>query len=71
MARPKKLTEEEAYKRQLARNAEYNRTHKKEAYRNQKKSRARSFINKDATVEELKELRALIDERLKEMSLKH
>lgn len=68
MARPKKLTEEEAYKRQLARNAEYNRTHKKEAYRNQKKSRARSFINKDATAEELKELRALIDERLEEIS---
>lgn len=64
----KKLTEEEAYKRQLARNAEYNRTHKKEAYRNQKKSRAKSFINKDATVDELKELRALIDERLEEIS---
>ncbi len=68
MARSKKLTTEEAYKRQLARNAEYNRTHKKEAYRNQKKSRAKSFINKDATAEELKELRVLIDERLEEIS---
>lgn len=68
MARPKKLTTEEAYKRQLARNAEYNRTHKKKAYRNQKKSRAKSFINKDATAEELKELQTLIDERLEEIS---
>lgn len=64
----KKFTKEEAYQRQLARNTEYNRTHKKEAYRNQKKSRAKSFINKDATADELKELRALIDERLEEIS---
>lgn len=68
MPRTKKLTEEEAYKRQLERNKEYNRTHKKEAYRNQKKSRARGFIKKDATREELEELRVLIDERLKELS---
>lgn len=67
MPRSKKLTEEEAYKRQLARNAEYNQAHKKEAYRNQKKSRARGFIKKDATREELEELRGLIDERLKEL----
>ncbi|MBB1079045.1 hypothetical protein H5S09_03820 [Limosilactobacillus sp. STM2_1] len=67
MPRTKKLTEEEAYRRQLARNVEYNRTHKKEAYRNQKKSRARGFIKKDATREELEELRGLIDERLKKL----
>lgn len=67
MARTKKYTEE-AYKRQLQRNAEYNRTHKKAAYRNQKKSRVRGFIKKDATRDELEELRGLIDERLKELS---
>lgn len=68
MGRTKKYTPEEAHKRQLARNAEYNRTHKSAAYRNQKKSRARGFIKKDATREELEELRGLIDERLEELS---
>lgn len=67
MARAKKYTPEEAYKRQLARNVEYNRAHKATAYRNQKKSRARGFIKNDATREELKELRGLIDERLEEL----
>lgn len=67
MPRPKKYTKEEAYKRQLARNVKYNRTHKREAYRNQKKSRARSFIKRDATREELVELRDFIDEKLKEL----
>lgn len=68
MAKARKLTKEEAYQRQLKRNAEYNRTHKQAAYRYQKKSRAKSFIKKDATREELEELRELIDERLKELS---
>lgn len=63
----KKYTPEEAYQRQLKRNADYNKAHPKAAYRNQKKSRARSFIKKDATREELEEFRGLIDERLKEI----
>lgn len=68
MPRAKKYSEEEARKRQISRVNEYNRTHKQAAYRNQKKSRAKSFIKKDATREELEELRGLIDERLKELS---
>ncbi len=64
----KKYTPEEARQRQIDRVNAYNRTHKATAYRNQKKSRARSFIKKDATREELEELRGLIDERLKELS---
>lgn len=64
----KKYTPEEAKRRQINRVNEYNRTHKATAYRNQKKSRARSFIKKDATREELEELRGLIDERLEELS---
>lgn len=67
MPKVKKYSKEEAYQRQIDRVNEYNRTHKKEAYRNQKKSRARNFIKKDATREELEELRGLIDERLKEL----
>lgn len=63
----KKYTPEEAHRRQIDRVNEYNRTHKATAYRNQKKSRARGFIKKDATQDELLELRGLIDERLKEM----
>lgn len=68
MPKVKKYSKEEAHQRQINRVNEYNRTHKKEAYRNQKKSRARNFIKKDATREELEELRGLIDERLKEIS---
>lgn len=64
----KKYTKEEAYQRQLKRNAEYNKAHPKSTYRSQKKSRAKSFIKKDATREELEELRVLIDERLKGIS---
>ncbi|WP_373842838.1 hypothetical protein [Limosilactobacillus sp.] len=67
MPRPKKYTEEEAHKRQLKRVATYNRAHKSEAYRYQKKSRARGFIKNDATREELLELRDLIDKKLKEL----
>lgn len=63
----KKYTPEEAHRRQIDRVNEYNRTHKATAYRNQKKSRARGFIKKDATREELLELRGLIDERLEEL----
>lgn len=63
----KKYTPEESYQRQLKRNADYNKAHPKAAYRTQKKSRARGFIKKDATREELLELRGLIDERLEEL----
>lgn len=63
----KKYTPEEARRRQIDRVNAYNRTHKTTAYRNQKKSRARGFIKKDATRDELLELRGLIDERLEEI----
>ena len=45
----------------------YQKKHKATTYRNQKKSRAKSFILKDATREELVYLKKLIDERLDSM----
>lgn len=59
----RKYTPQEAYQRQLQRTVEYNRIHKQAAYRNQKKSRAKSFILKDATVSELDEIESYIKVR--------
>lgn len=66
LGRPKVLTDKERKENQRRAVKDWEQRHKKEVYRIQKKSRAKSFIIKDATREELEELRALIDERLKE-----
>lgn len=66
LGRPKVLTDKERKENQRRAVKDWEQRHKKEVYRIQKKSRAKSFIIKDATREELLELRALIDERLKE-----
>lgn len=65
--RKRKFTPEEARQRQIDRVVEYNKQHKKQAYRNQRKSRSRSFIKKDATLGELNELESLINERKQEL----
>lgn len=65
LGRPKVLTDKERKENQRRAVKDWEQRHKKEVYRIQKKSRAKSFIIKDATREELEELRALIDERLK------
>lgn len=66
LGRPKVLTDKERNENQRRAVKDWEQRHKKEVYRIQKKSRAKSFIIKDATREELLELRDLIDERLKE-----
>lgn len=45
----------------------YAQANKEQRYRNQRKSAAKRFIREDATAEELQELAAMIDEKLKEM----
>lgn len=45
----------------------YAQANKEKRYRNQRKSNAKRFINEDATLEELDELRQLIDNRRQSM----
>ncbi len=45
----------------------YQSQHKANAYRNQKKSRAKSFILNDAKIEELNYFSELINKRIKEL----
>ena len=66
LGRPKVLTDKERNENQRRAVKDWEQRHKKEVYRIQKKSRAKNFIIKGATREELLELRDLIDERLKE-----
>lgn len=65
--RPRVLTDEQRKENNSRARDDWNKRNTKKSYRYQKKSRARSFIMKDATHDELLELRALIDERLKAM----
>lgn len=51
----------------LESNKRYQQKHKKEVYRNQKKSRAKNFILNDARIDELEFFSELISERLKEL----
>lgn len=51
----------------LESNKRYQEKHKKEVYRNQKKSRAKNFLLNDARVDELEFFSELISERLKEL----
>ena len=51
----------------LESNKRYQEKHKKEVYRNQKKSRAKNFILNDARIDELEFFSELISERLKEL----
>ena len=63
--RPKVLTDKERKENQRRAVKDWEQRHKKEVYRIQKKSRAKNFIIKDATREELQEFKKLIDEKLK------
>lgn len=54
----------------LESNKRYQEKHKKEVYRNQKKSRAKNFILNDARIDELEFFNNLISERLKELKNK-
>ena len=54
-------------KAQLKAIKKYQSKHKANAYRNQKKSRAKNFLLKDATIEELNYFSELISKRLKEL----
>lgn len=54
----------------LESNKRYQQKHKKEIYRNQKKSRAKNFILNDARIDELEFFSNLISERLKELKNK-
>lgn len=65
LGRPKELTDKERKENQRRAVKDWEQRHKKEVYRIQKKSRAKSFIIKDATREELEEFKRLIYERLK------
>lgn len=65
LGRPKVLTDKERKENQRRAVKDWEQRHKKEVYRIQKKSRAKSFIIKDATREELEEFKKLIYERLK------
>lgn len=65
LGRPKVLTDKERKENQRRAVKDWEQRHKKEVYRIQKKSRAKSFIIKDATREELEEFKRLIYERLK------
>ena len=67
MARPKKLTPEQAEENAKKSREKWNKEHKKQTYLYQKKSRAKGYIKNDAGRDELLELRGLIDERLKEL----
>lgn len=51
----------------LQANKRYQEKHRKEVYRNQKKSRAKNFLLNDARVDELEFFSELISERLKEL----
>lgn len=64
--RPRTLTAEQREANNKRARVDWNKRNAKKSYRYQKKSRAKSFIKNDASREELLELRALIDERLKE-----
>lgn len=66
--RPRTLTAEQREANNKRARVDWNKRNAKKSYRYQKKSRAKSFIKNDANREELLELRALIDERLKEIS---
>lgn len=63
--RPRTLTAEQREANNKRARVDWNKRNAKKSYRYQKKSRAKSFIKNDANREELLELRALIDERLK------
>lgn len=65
LGRPKVLTDKERKENQRRAVKDWEQRHKKEVYRIQKKSRAKNFIIKDATREELQEFKKLIDEKLK------
>ena len=54
----------------LESNKRYQAKHKKEVYRNQKKSRAKNFLLNDARIDELEFFSNLISERLKELKNK-
>lgn len=51
----------------LESNKRYQDKHKKEVYRNQKKSRAKNFILNDARIDELEFFSELINNRMQEL----
>lgn len=51
----------------LESNKRYQAKHKKEVYRNQKKSRAKNFILNDARIDELEFFSELINNRMQEL----
>ncbi|OUN50353.1 hypothetical protein HHK02_01505 [Limosilactobacillus reuteri] len=54
-------------KAKLESNKRYQAKHKKEVYRNQKKSRAKNFILNDARIDELNYFSELINNRMQEL----
>lgn len=67
MSRARKLTDEERKQHQAKSRDKWNSNNKSKAYRYQKKSRAKNFLLKDATIEELNYFSELISKRLKEL----
>lgn len=67
MSRVRKLTDEERKQHQAKSRDKWNSNNKSKAYRYQKKSRAKIFLLKDATIEELNYFSELISKRLKEL----
>ncbi len=51
----------------LESNKRYQEKHKKEVYRNQKKSRAKNFLLNDARIDELEFFSELINNRMQEL----
>lgn len=66
MPRARKYTPEEAYQRKLESNKRYQDKHKEVIYRNQLKSKAKNFITKKATRDELLYFQDLITDKLHE-----
>ena len=67
MARIRILSEEGREDHAKKSHDRWNAANRNKSYRYQKKSRAKSFIKKDASLAELRELRSLIDERITEL----
>ncbi|MEK1385726.1 hypothetical protein HCZ02_01865 [Limosilactobacillus fermentum] len=67
MPRPKTLSDKQREDHAKKSRDRWNAANRDKGYRYQKKSRAKRFIKKDASLEELQELRSLIDDRITEM----
>ena len=69
MARPRKLSRQQAQANAAQSRKDWDKKHPAKRYRYQKKSRAKGFILHDATAEELDELESYIKQRREEIAI--